>query len=263
MIDVDHMSTFTADRVLSIVEGEGYPVAAGHTGLIDASLGAKRHEGQKTAAQIPADSALGGVVAPILHQGLIDEVRYPPFAAYHDCSNSSKTWAQAYLAAVDALGGPATAAVGLGSDFNGLAGEPGPRFGNQKCHGDASPAPQGGGVAYPFAIETPAGLSSGGAGHLDCLYFGAHQHDTPSGRRPGYDYNYEGLADAGLLPDFVADLRSFLPAGSLAPLFRLAEAYLEMWSASKRRTCSLRACSPRRRRTTPERGGSPGASPST
>lgn len=229
IIDVDHMSAFTADRVLSIVEAEGYPVAAGHTGLIDASLGAKRHEGQKTAAQIQRIRALGGVVAPILHQGSIDEIRYPPSAAYDDCSNSSKTWAQAYLAAVDAMGGPAMAAVGLGSDFNGLAGEPGPRFGNQKCHGDASPAPQGGGVAYPFAIESPAGLSPGGAGHLDRLYFGAHQHDTPAGRRPGYDYNYEGLAHVGLLPDFVADLRSFLPAGSLAPLFRSAEGYLEMW----------------------------------
>ena len=223
IVDVDHMSALTADRVLTIAEGERYPVVAGHTGLIASSrgqepgnpdrTGAKRHEGQKTAAQVQRIRALGGLVAPILHQGSVDEVYYAPQGALDDCSQSSKTWAQAYLAAVDAMGGPAAAAVGLGSDFNGLAGEPGPRFGNEKCHGDANPAPQGGGVAYPFAIETPPGLARGAAGHLDRLYFGLHEHDTGAARRAGYDYNYEGLAHAGLLPDFVADLRSFLPRG--------------------------------------------------
>ena len=234
IIDVDHMSAFTADRVLTIAEGEGYPVAAGHTGLVEASLGAKRHEGQKTASQIQRIRDLGGVVAPILHQGSTDEILYPPQAAFDDCSHSSKTWAQAYLAAVDAMGGPGTAAVGLGSDFNGMAGQPGPRFGNEKCHGDTNPVPQGGGVPYPFAIETPPGLAPGGAGRLDRLYFGSHEHDTPAGRRPGYDYNYEGLAHVGLLPDFLADLRSFLPPGSLAPLLRSAEAYLQMWERIER-----------------------------
>jgi microsomal dipeptidase-like Zn-dependent dipeptidase len=234
IIDIDHMSAFTADRVLTLAEGQGYPVVAGHTGVIDASLGAKRHEGQKTAAQLARIRALGGLVAPILHQGSTDEVQYEPHATLNDCSNSSKTWAQAYLAVVDAMGGSATAAVGIGSDFNGLAGLPGPRFGREQCSGDAHPTPQGGGVPYPFAIEPPPGLARGAAGHLDRLYFGAHTFDDGVTRRPGYDYNYEGLAHAGLLPDFVADLRSFVPAGSLAPLFRSAEAYLQMWERIER-----------------------------
>jgi microsomal dipeptidase-like Zn-dependent dipeptidase len=236
IIDIDHMSAFTADRVLTLAEGQGYPVVAGHTGVIDASLGAKRHEGQKTAAQLARIRALGGLVAPILHQGSTDGIHYEPYAALNDCSNSSKTWAQAYLAAVDAMGGPATAAVGLGSDFNGLAGLPGPRFGREKCSGDVNPAPQGGGVSYPFAIETPPGLARGAAGHLGRLSFGAHAHDDGTAMRPGYDYNYEGLAHAGLLPDFVADLRSFVPVGSLSPLFRSAEAYLQMWERIERKS---------------------------
>jgi microsomal dipeptidase-like Zn-dependent dipeptidase len=234
IIDVDHMSALTAARVLTIAEGAHYPLAAGHTGLITASLGAKRHEGQKTSDQLQRLRNLGGVVAPILHQGATDEILYPPRMALDDCSHSSKTWAQAYLAAVDAMGGAATAAVGLGSDFNGFAGQPGPRYGSERCHGDAAPAAQVGGVSYPFAIEAPPGLSVGAAGHLDRYYFGSHGHDAGGTRVAGYDYNFEGLAHVGLLPDFVADLRSFLPAGSLAPLFRSAEAYLQMWERIER-----------------------------
>jgi microsomal dipeptidase-like Zn-dependent dipeptidase len=236
VIDVDHMSASTANRVLTIANGQHYPVVAGHTGIIDASLGGKRHEGNKTADQLARIAASGGLVAPILHQGRNDEVQYPPAAAFNDCSNSSKTWAQAYMAAVDAMGGPKAAAVGFGSDFNGLAGEPGPRFGSEACMGNAGGVvpPQDPKLAYPFYVEPPPGTAPGAAGHLGRMFLADHKHRDENGTESfGYDYNYEGLAHAGLLPDFFADLRSVLPPGYLQPLFRSAEGYLRMWQAAE------------------------------
>jgi microsomal dipeptidase-like Zn-dependent dipeptidase len=224
IIDVDHMSATTADAALSIVEEQGYPVVAGHTGLSIVSMGQKAHEGQKTSAQIGRIAALGGLVAPILEQGervvsggTSGITAAPGSTVANDCGRSSKTWAQAYLGAVALLGGPATASVGLGSDFNGLAGEPGPRFGPNRCKDDPSPSQQYGGVGYPFPIFAPPGVD---AGHLDRATAGTRT----------FDYNTDGLAHVGLLPDFLQDLRSSgLSDEQLQPLFRSAEAYLQVW----------------------------------
>jgi hypothetical protein len=69
------------------------------------------------------------------------------------------------------------------------------------------------------------------------MFLAEHKHRDENGIESfAYDYNYEGLAHAGLLPDFVADLRSTLPAASRQPLFRSAEAYLQMWEAIEKPT---------------------------
>ena len=233
VLDIDHMSEATTRSVLDMARGQAYPVVAGHTGIIAASSGQKAHEGQKTADQLQRIRDLHGLVAPILRQGSTHDIGFDPGGVPNDCGQSSKSWAQAYLATVDAMGGPGHASVGLGSDFNGMAGEPAPRFGPERCAGDET-APQVDPVSYPFAIEAPPGVPAGGAGHLDRLYYGQHTHNGGSGAAAGYDYNVEGLAHVGLLPDFVADLRSFLPADALQPLFRSAEGYLQVWERAER-----------------------------
>ena len=86
---------------------------------------------------------LGGMVAPILNQGdmaglvagmpdLCDKVPAP-------CAGSSTSWGQAYLYTAAVMG---RRGVALGSDVNGAAGLPGPRFGTLAAYGarDDDPA---------------------------------------------------------------------------------------------------------------------------
>jgi len=217
IIDIDHLSALATDTALTMAEGFDYPVVAGHTGFLATSIGNKRSEGQKTEAQLLRIRNLGGLVGPILHQGSKQEIAtYGSIA--NDCSNSSKTWAQAYLYAVDRMqGGRLNGAVGLGSDFNGLAGQPGPRFGGDACPGDSAPPAQSGGVSYPFQ---PFGKE----GSLPRSVVGQRS----------FDFNQDGLAHMGMLPDFVQDLRSLgMTDDQLRPLYSSAEAYIQMWERAE------------------------------
>jgi hypothetical protein len=162
---------------------------------------------------------LGGLVGVIVHQGKVDEISEHGGRVANDCDNSSKTWAQAYLYAVDKMQG---GAVAIGSDFNGLAQEAGPRFGDEACHGSASQkAAQeraGARVSYPFAPHMLPGL-------LDRSTIGQRT----------FDYNTDGLAHIGMYPDFIQDLKMVgLRDEELKPLFSSAEAYIQMWERIER-----------------------------
>jgi microsomal dipeptidase-like Zn-dependent dipeptidase len=223
IVDIDHMSALAVERTLQIAEAAQYPaIVAGHTGLVDLSLGHLRAESGKTVAQTQRVSALGGLVTPHLNQGSTDETAQEASQSVtNDCSNSSKTWAQTYLAMVTAMGGSGSA-VAFGSDFNGLAGEPGPRFGSFACPGDNPRTPQTGGVAYPFPIHGPNGSF---VGHLGLSSLG----------RRSWNFNLDGMAHVGMLPDFVQDLKTAgLTPAQLDPLFRSAEAYIAMWEKAQR-----------------------------
>lgn len=139
LIEVDHMSHKAVEATLTLVEQHDYPVVAGHTGFRE--LAWKRHEetesihkcaseGQKTASQIERIAKLGGMIAPIACQVDVREVGdvIPALKGKvrGDCAGSSKTWAQAYLYAVEKMGGRG---VGIGTDTNGFAKFTGPRFG--------------------------------------------------------------------------------------------------------------------------------------
>ncbi len=210
IIDTDHMSRLASDATLQIALQQNYPVIGGHSGFVDTSIGSKKAEGQKAIDQLQAIHQLGGMVSPILDQGTTDEIATFRGDVPHDCGKSLKSWAQAYLYAASRMGG---AGVGIGSDFNGFAGEPAPRFGKDACNGDVK-APQTGGVGYPFSVI-------GGTGQtLDRSVIGNRT----------FDYNFDGMAHIGMYPDFIADLRSIgLSDNDLKPLFRSAEQYIEMW----------------------------------
>ena len=201
IIDIDHMSALAANRVLTMAEQADYPgVASGHSGPLAASVGDRASEGAKTTTQLNRINSLGGLSSVILNQGGRATTGDPNGTTSHgtmvanDCSQSTKTLAQAYLAAVDAIGGPETAAIGFGSDFNGLGGQPGPRSGPRACPGDSPVVSQSGGVVYPFSIVAPAGVDAGKLGRATLP--NRLNNTTPD----PWDFNQDGLAHAGMVP---------------------------------------------------------------
>lgn len=222
VIDVDHMSSIALNRTMQIAEARKYPgLAMSHTGFVEMSKAGvnKKHEGNKTPQQVERLRQLGGMLGVILHQGSrgqVEEYRRADGSAPvpFDCGSSSKAWAQSYLYAIDKMQG---AAVAIGSDFNGLAGLLAPRHGGEACGGDkpGGYAP-GAGVSYPFQLH-------GQAATMDRQVVGSKT----------FDFNTDGLANVGLLPDFVEDLKAVgLSNTDLNPLFRSAEAYVRMWEVA-------------------------------
>jgi microsomal dipeptidase-like Zn-dependent dipeptidase len=155
IIDVDHMSEKATDAALGMAEKQNYPVICSHTWFRDLLYSADiefdnvkhetygtsdihkvAHEAGKRGDQIERIGHLGGFVSPIINQGDIAGLRrtMPALAAKVPEPNagSSTAWAQAYLYAVAKMGGRG---VGIGSDINGAAGLPGPRFGPFAAYG--------------------------------------------------------------------------------------------------------------------------------
>jgi hypothetical protein len=59
---------------------------------------------------------------------------------------------------------------------------------------------------------------------------------STAGPRRDFDYNIDGMAHYGLLPDFLQDLRNIgLTQEDLAPLFRGAYDYIVMWEKAEDR----------------------------
>jgi hypothetical protein len=58
---------------------------------------------------------------------------------------------------------------------------------------------------------------------------------SKAGPRRDFDFNVDGMAHYGMLPDFLQDLRNIgLTAEDLAPLFRSAHDYVAMWDKCNR-----------------------------
>ncbi len=92
--------------------------------------------------------------------------------------------------------------VGIGSDTGGFNALPGPRS-------DAQSHP----LNYPFKA----------------YYCDVELHRESTGSRV-YDLNKDGVAQYGLVPDLIADMqRQKGGRKAIRPLFRSAEAYLQMW----------------------------------
>lgn len=141
LIDIDHMSARARADTFALAEARHYPLVSGHTSFQELELdtgetsSAGFHEGALTASDIERIRRLGGLVSPGLNQGPLKTA--PGSHVENDCDGSSKSFAQAYLFAVKRMRG---AAVSLGSDVNGWAEAPNPRFGTKACwanEGDA------------------------------------------------------------------------------------------------------------------------------
>lgn len=222
LIDIDHMSALSLQDTITLAQQfrpSGYPLAASHALFMDLNAPAVRHERLRTAEQLAQIKAMGGMLAVMLKDDALDSDRrgqrttidYEPAGVVDDCRHSSKTFLQALAYAQDKVGVSA-----LGSDFDGAAGHFAPRFGSDACGGD--PTERSAQMRSGQALEYPFELAN----------FGTFDRQV-SGLK-SFDYNVDGLAHVGLLPDFVADLTAVGGREEyLEPLMRSADAYLRMW----------------------------------
>ena len=110
-------------------------------------------------------------------------------------------------------------AEGFGFDLNGFAGAPGPRFGD----GAGCSDPQENPITYPF-------MSVAG----DVTF------TEPRVGNRVIDFNTEGFAHIGMLPELLEDARrTGATEEDLEPLFRSAEGYIRMWEAAEARAAEL------------------------
>lgn len=248
IIDIDHMSTRALDETIAIARQRWaeYPLVASHVQFFDAHVqdfqdapdinefgggNAGRHERMRTRAQLEAIRDGGGMVAAMLKDDVQDGgsagkqvvVPYQPQAAGaapvpSNCVHSSKSFAQAYQYAVDLMAGP----VAFGSDFNGIAGHIGPRFGSEACAATfdnpnkiserLAQEAENNRVPYPFELP--------GFGTLDRQVSGLKT----------FDYNTDGMAHVGLVPDFIKDLSQIGVAKEyIDSIFCSAERYIQVW----------------------------------
>jgi microsomal dipeptidase-like Zn-dependent dipeptidase len=207
IIDIDHMGMHTTDDVLALTGPRKYPVVSGHTGFVgtaDAGHSSEREKSDGWLADINKD---GGMVSVGMSANAAKS--YTPSwrgAVANTCPGTTRTMAQSYLYAVDKMGGPDNAAVGLATD-QFLTNFAAPRF-DGHCPGE-NPATK---VTYPMATRSGQYLGASKAGNRT------------------FDYNTEGLAHFGLLPELIQDLKNEgLTDRDLDPLFRSAEGYIRMW----------------------------------
>ncbi len=155
IIDIDHMSEKATDMTLTLAERAFYPVMTSHSWYRDLLFSSDTefdhvrheeygtsdvhkvaHEAGKRGDQLERLARLGGVTAPILNQGDVAGLRRccPEMGGKvtNPSAGSSTSWAQAYLYAVSKMGGRG---VGMGSDINGAACLPCPRFGAFASYG--------------------------------------------------------------------------------------------------------------------------------
>jgi microsomal dipeptidase-like Zn-dependent dipeptidase len=238
LIDIDHMSARSLDQTLLIAaggpdgDGPAYPVVASHVQAFDLHQrefvdNKGRHERMRTRAQLEAIRNSGGMVAAMLKDDVQDTdligqkytLPYTPAVGSpvaDNCRHSSKTWAQLLQYTVDVMGGP----VAMGSDWNGAAGHLGPRFGSDACGGwganNGLERPQqeleNNRLRYPFTLP---GFGS----------FGPQVTGTRT-----FDYNVDGLAHIGLVPDLVADLPNIgVDPSYVNALMCSSEGYIRVW----------------------------------
>jgi microsomal dipeptidase-like Zn-dependent dipeptidase len=244
LVDVDHMSERMTDAVLALAEAADYPVLSTHTTFRALAFDAgqtsriekRAHEGMKSTAHAQRILQGGGVLAPMTNQYDVRQAPGSPVA--NDCARSSRTFAQAYHFATTlqrTVGG--RGGVALGTDFNGLAQQPGPRFGPHAASGVEGDRMRSFLRRLQRLAQAGSRLEYGGVMHRTDVPFTRHTE----GERT-FDLNEDGLAHYGLLPDFLKDLlRVGLSEKDLDPLFSSAEAFVATWEKCERRAAVLDA----------------------
>ncbi|NOQ63250.1 MAG: hypothetical protein GQ582_01905 [Methyloprofundus sp.] len=245
LIDIDHMSIKSLDQTIALSKtnpgssAEPYPLLASHVQFFSLhhpkfSGNKGRHERMRTREQLNEIKAGGGMIAAMLKDDVQDtDLKGDKYTRAFtnqkhggeisdNCRHSSKTFAQALQYATDVMDGP----VALGSDFNGMAGHLGPRFGSDACGGwraihdgkneRLKQVIEDNKVDYPFTLSGYGKFAKQKTGFKE------------------FDYNVDGLAHVGLLPDMVQDLKEIgLDSHYLSQLFCSAEAYVRVWERAE------------------------------
>jgi hypothetical protein len=135
----------------------------------------------KTDEEVDDVLSLGGAIGPLTDQGDIqppDELRVAA-----PCAGASTSWMAAYEYAVLRSRG---AGVAFGTDFDGLAMEPGPRFGTLACmglktHTGTDDTNRAGTLSMHEALRKQATSQTGGVTYAP----GTPMHDVRFARFPG------------------------------------------------------------------------------
>ncbi|HTJ83501.1 MAG TPA: membrane dipeptidase [Polyangiaceae bacterium] len=216
LVDVEHMSSHTLDAALTLAEGRSYPLVSSHTGFRGIAVPRTKtgpndptwvpgcaNEGMRSDTQIKRLVKLGSIIGIGGHAGLVQDLTV----------DSSKGWARAYHYA-RSLG---VNRVAIGTDMNGFPTAPGPRFRydpfTQKIipleKGDTVRALQYGKDLVPYVNKVLTRAALG---------------------KQTYDYNINGFAHYGVLPDFTLDVALQLTApDDLGDFFQSAEALIQVW----------------------------------
>ncbi|GBF37685.1 membrane dipeptidase [Leptospira johnsonii] len=241
IIDVGHMSAKSLDGALTFAEQQSYPgIVTGHTGVYDMANKGNRHEANPTGAALKRISTLGGMIGLITGQGNLEEIgewRQNSDGSYiaHACGGTSQTFAQSYQYLKTLIGDPAyDGRIAVGTDFNGFAHMPGPRYGTRACPGGTSviAQPEASKVGYPFSPDSSIRLAATLAANpsLGKYSFGNRT----------FDFNTEGASHIGLMPDFFEDLRQQgLKRSDLEPVYRSADFFTTMWQNAVNRSGSI------------------------
>lgn len=239
ILDVEHMSERCTNDVLALAEQARYPLLASHCSFREQGLEPHEtslkvkcaSEHMKTREQARRILALGGLLAPITNQ--LELKDFPGSTVPNDCARSSKTWAQSYQYALSLLSEVGAGGVAMGTDFNGLNQQPGPRYGDKAASGLKGDK---------WREKRRPVHQNRQTEELRLRYEGGmYRTNVPFTRsRAGtreFDFNQDGLAHIGLLPDFILDLLKVGMTGpQLDPLFSSAEAFLRMWEACEARS---------------------------
>ena len=172
-----------------------------------------RNEFARTPSQIQRIRNLGGIVAP-----------FPPTQKCNTSRNYPEKWRYIIPRMTGGDFWPGTdgvVGVALATDMMGATQETAPRFGPDAagCPALDPPNSQASKLAYPFPAED-------GSGWFWPQVTGSRM----------FDFNEQGLAHVGLLPDLLADIRYDatnktwgMTATERNPIYRSAEAYIRMW----------------------------------
>jgi microsomal dipeptidase-like Zn-dependent dipeptidase len=243
LVSIDHLSQQAVDDATLLFDERQAPMFASHAHF--RALGIQDRRRTTAEGFLPDEFDVsdrvverlrrsGGGVGTFLYANPIDEhpdVRIP-FA--NDCAASSKGLAYNLLYALTRMGG---SGVGLASDVT-FVPMTGPRFGENACwglkeHWDARPGAgplraqyqpdeQRDGVRYE-SLTSPSFVRVGPNAPLVPYTMG----------RRTFDFNVDGLAHYGMLPDLLQDLKNIgLGTSALEALFSSADAYLSTWERS-------------------------------
>ena len=215
LFDIDHMSLPTFRDVVPLAAARNYPLFSSHSNIM--SLRKERNESQLTDEKLGAIRDSGGLVALISHQTETDET----LKQSSDCSGSTQNFTRSmnYLENIWRQNERAYAdmGIGIGVDANGYAKALAPRFGPKACANIDSASNQSTPVTYPFT-------NFDGSGEFGPLVTGEKT----------FDFNTEGLATIGLLPEFIQDLKNIqTPTSTMDALMNSAEKFLKAWEQAE------------------------------
>jgi microsomal dipeptidase-like Zn-dependent dipeptidase len=166
---------------------------------------------------------VGGVVGPFVTEARIHESNISGID--NDCGMSSKDFAFSFHYALQKMAG---IGVGMATDFT-LIPTVAPRFGEQACEGYHT-FHNGG----KERRQHPERYLAKKQEHR-VEYQGADALEPYRMNQRTFDFNLDGMAHYGLVPDMLQDLKVLgVPPDDMQSLFSSAEAYLKTWEKSER-----------------------------